>query len=113
MANLVESVAQTVKTLGVKAAYGEPVTLDGVEIIPVALVHFGFGAGSDGTNDDAHGGGGGGGGGGGMSVPIGAYVSGPNGPTFRPNTIALLWVLIPLTWVGGKALTSVVKALKK
>jgi len=107
MANLVESVAQTVKTLGVKAAYGEPVTLDGIEIIPVALVHFGFGAGSDG--DDA----GGGGGGGGMSVPIGAYVSGPDGPTFRPNAIALLWVLIPLTWVGGKALTSLVKALKK
>jgi hypothetical protein len=48
-----------------------------------------------------------------MSVPIGAYVSGPDGPTFRPNAIALLWVLIPLTWVGGKALTSVVKALKK
>jgi hypothetical protein len=96
------------KHWGVKAAYGEPVTLDGVEIIPVALVHFGFGAGSDGTNDEA-----GGGGGGGMSVPIGAYVSGPDGPTFRPNAIALLWVLIPLTWVGGKALTSVVKALKK
>ena len=109
MANLVESVAQTVKTLGVKAAYGEPVTLDGVEIIPVALVHFGFGAGSEGGNDEA----GGGGGGGGMSVPIGAYVSGPDGPSFRPNAIALLWVLIPLTWVGGKALTSVVKALKK
>jgi hypothetical protein len=109
MANLVESVAQTVKTLGVKAAYGEPVTLDGIEIIPVALVHFGFGAGSDGSGDDA----GGGGGGGGMSVPIGAYVGGPDGPTFRPNAIALLWVLIPVTWVGGKALTSIVKALKK
>jgi uncharacterized spore protein YtfJ len=106
MTNLIESVTQTIQTLGVRAAYGDPVTVDGVEMVPVALVNFGFGAGSD--DED-----GSGGGGGGASIPIGAYVGGDNGPQFQPNPIALLAVLIPLTWVAGKALTSIVKALKK
>jgi uncharacterized spore protein YtfJ len=105
MTNLIESVTQTIQTLGVKAAYGEPVTVGGVEIVPVALVNSGFGAGSD--DED------GGGGGGGASIPIGAYVGGETGPRFEPNPIALLTVLIPLTWVAGKALTHIVKALKK
>ncbi|HEV7950720.1 MAG TPA: hypothetical protein VGP24_13225 [Glaciihabitans sp.] len=109
MANIIETVTQTVKSLGVKAAYGDPVTLDGVELVPVALVYFGFGAGSDGEGENA----GSGGGGGGASLPIGAYVSGPDGPAFRPNIVALCAVLIPLTAVTGKALSSVVKALKK
>jgi hypothetical protein len=106
MANIIEKVTETVKSLGVKAAYGDPVSVDGVEIVPVALVWFGFGAGGDDTEN-------GGGGAGGAALPLGAYVNGAMGPTFRPNLIALLWILIPLTWVGGKALTSVVKALKK
>jgi uncharacterized spore protein YtfJ len=105
MTNLIENVTQTIQTLGVKAAYGEPVSVDGVEIVPVALVNFGFGAGTDDEES--------GGGGGGASVPIGAYVGGENGPTFQPNPIALFAVLIPLTWVAGKALTQIVKALKK
>jgi len=106
MANLVEKVTEAVKTLGVKAAYGDVATVDGVEVLPVALVWFGFGAGGD-ENEN------GGGGGGGAALPIGSYVSGDAGPEFRPNLIALLWVLVPLTWVGGKAMTSVIKALKK
>ncbi|WP_213815000.1 hypothetical protein [Glaciihabitans sp. dw_435] len=106
MANLIENVAGTVSKLGVKAAYGDKVTVDGVELVPVAVVQFGFGAGGD--NDEN-----GGGGGGGFSVPIGAYVGGPNGLAFRPNIIALLWVLVPLTWVGGRALSRVIRALKK
>jgi hypothetical protein len=106
MTNLIENVTETVRSMGVKAAYGDPIVLDGVEMIPVALVNFGFGAGGD--NDEN-----GGGGGGGASIPIGSYVGSPRGPMFRPNLIALLWVLIPLTWVGGKALTRVVHALKK
>ena len=98
------------KTLGVKAVYGDPVTVDGVEIVPVAVVAFGFGGGSgqSGEGDE-----GGGGGGGGYSIPVGAYIGGPNGPTFRPNIFALLVVLIPVTLVGGKALSSVIRALKK
>ncbi len=105
MANLVEKVAQTVSSLGVKASYGDPVVLDGVEIVPVALVYFGFGAGGDESE--------GGGGGGGASIPIGAYVVGVDGPAFRPNLMVLMAVSIPLTVVAGKALTSVIKALKR
>ncbi len=103
-------------SLGVKRAYGETVTLDGAEIIPVALVYFGFGGGSDASGNDEGGDGpasGGTGGGGGASIPIGAYVSGFDGPVFKPNAIALLVVCIPAFWVGGKALARVIRALKK
>jgi hypothetical protein len=106
MANVLENVTQTIKSMGVRAAYGDPITLDGVEIVPVALVSFGFGGGGDEQEN-------GGGGGGGTSVPIGAYISGPDGPTFRANIVALLWVLIPLSLVSGHALTRVIRALKK
>jgi uncharacterized spore protein YtfJ len=105
MTNLIESVTQTIRTLGVNASYGEPVSVDGVEIVPVALVNFGFGAGTDDEES--------GGGGGGASIPIGAYVGGATGPQFQPNIIALAAVLIPLTWVTGRALTHIIRALKK
>ena len=110
MANLVEKLAQTMNGLGVKASYGDPVTVVGVEIVPVAWVQFGFGGGSDGGADDKEAAGGGGGG---VSIPLGVYVGGPVGPVFRPNAIALLAVLIPVLWVGGRAVAIVVKALKK
>lgn len=74
----------------------------------MALTWFGFGAGAD---DSAEAGGGGGGG---ASIPVGVYSTGPDGTVqFEPNLIALLAVSIPLTWVAGKALASIVKALKK
>jgi len=108
MANLVEKIADSVGSLGVKRAYGDPITLDGAEIVPVALTWYGFGAGTD-EGSDA-----GGGGGGGASIPVGVYSTGPDGTVrFEPNLIALLAVAIPLSWVGGKALARVVRALKK
>ncbi|MET4783689.1 hypothetical protein [Glaciihabitans sp. UYNi722] len=106
MVSLVEKIAQSVSSLGVKASYGDAVTVDGVELIPVALTWFGFGAGGDDSDK-------GGGGGGGASIPIGAYVGGPEGPRFQPNVIAFLAVSIPFTWVAGKALVRLVKALKR
>jgi uncharacterized spore protein YtfJ len=106
MTNLVEKVAQSVTSLGVKTSYGEPVTLDGVQIIPVALVWFGFGGGGD-ENDN------GGGGGGGVSIPIGAYVGGLDGPKFRPNIIALMVVSVPLTIAAGRTLVRLVKAARR
>ena len=108
MANLVENLAETMSALGVKRSYGDPVTIDGVEVIPVALSWFGFGAGSDDSSEA------GGGGGGGASVPVGVYSTGPDGIVrFEPNLISLLAVAIPLTWVGGKALAGIIRALKK
>ncbi len=105
MANIVEKIAESVKALGITANYGDPVTIDGVELIPVSLVYFGFGGGSD---DE-----GGMGGGGGVSVPIGAYVGGGAGGRFQPNLIALIAVSIPATVVLGKSLSMIIRALKK
>jgi hypothetical protein len=91
MANIVEKIAQQVTSVGAKASYGDPVTVGGIELVPVALVWFGFGGGSDEAEQ-------GGGGGGGVSVPVGAYVRGPDGATFKPNLVALLAVSIPIAW---------------
>lgn len=107
MVNLVETVVNSMNSLGVKRSYGDPVAVGGVEVVPVSLVYFGFGAGSE------EGGTAGGGGGGGASIPVGVYVPGPNGPYFEPNLIALLAVSIPLTWVTGRAFATVIRALKK
>lgn len=106
-----EKIADTVNSLGVKRSFGDPVSIEGVEMVPVSLVYFGFGGGSGG--DESGQGDGGGGAGGGASVPLGVYVSGFDGPRFQPNLIALLAVAIPLTWVSGKALARVIRALKK
>ncbi|MFP7759953.1 hypothetical protein [Marisediminicola sp. LYQ85] len=107
MANLVEKIADSVTSIGAKRSYGDPVTVDGVEMIPVSLVWFGFGAGNDESAEA------GGGGGGGTIIPIGAYTKGRDGLVFEPNIIALLAVSIPLTVVAGKALSKVIRALKK
>ncbi|HEY0260664.1 MAG TPA: hypothetical protein VGC18_12530 [Lacisediminihabitans sp.] len=106
MTNVVERLAQSVTSANVTASYGDKVSIGGVELIPVALVGFGFGGGGD---DGDNGGGGGTAG----SVPIGAYVGGPDGVRFRPNPIALLAVSIPVAWVAGRSLARIVKAFKK
>lgn len=108
MANLIERIAQSID-VGVTTAFGEKTTLDGVEVVPVALSWKGFGGGSDGGDEEAAGGGGGGG----ATIPVGIYVGDPTGPRFVPNTIAVLAVSIPLVWVIGKSLKTVIRALKK
>jgi len=46
MSTLVEVVADKVSDYGVRLAYGDPVVIDGVSIVPVAIAYVGFGAGS-------------------------------------------------------------------
>lgn len=106
MPNIALELGQQSASLGVKSAYGEPQELDGVTIIPVAVTWSGFGGGSD----DA---GNGGGGGGGYSLPVGAYIRSGDGIRFEPNFVSLLAVAIPFVWVAGRALSRVVRALKK
>lgn len=107
MANLVENLAEKIPgTLGARLNYGEPVTLGGVEAVPVSMVWFGFGGGSDES-------GAAGGGGGGVSIPVGVYIGGPDGPRFRPNPITCLMVLVPVLGVGAPALAKLVRALKR
>jgi hypothetical protein len=107
MSNLVENLADKIPSaLGAKLNYGEPVTLGGVDAVPVSLVWFGFGGGSDE-------GGAGGGGGGGVSIPVGVYTGGIDGPRFRPNPVTLMMLLVPVLGIGAPALAKLVRALKR
>ncbi|WP_411700078.1 hypothetical protein [Conyzicola sp.] len=45
MTNLIEKLTDSVHSWGAKLSYGEKVTLDGHDILPVAAVVFGFGGG--------------------------------------------------------------------
>lgn len=108
MTNIAETLADAVKSFGVNAVYGQAQEIEGTTVVPVAIVGYGFGGGSDAGED-----GGSGGGGGGYTLPIGAYVGDSLGVRFQPNPVALLAVGIPFVWVAGRALSLVIKALKK
>jgi len=117
MANVIERLADAVPSWGAKLAYGDKTTVDGQELLPVALVIFGFGGGEgsgempDGDNGPAKSGEGSGGGGGGYAIPIGAYVGSANGPVFQPNPIALVAVVVPLVSAAGWAVARIIRAL--
>ncbi len=110
MTSLPEKLAEISRSAGVKTAYGDPVQVDGISLVPVALVYYGFGGGE---GDSAESGKGSGGGGGGMSLPIGAYVKSGGSLRFEPNVISLLAVGVPFVWVAGKAISRVIRALKR
>lgn len=110
MADFVLKLADSVKsTAGVRTAYGEPVTLDDVTVIPVALAWFGFGGGTGPEEPSV----GNGGGGGGASVPVGAYIKDRTGVRFEPNPVALLAVAIPFVFVTTRGLAAVLRALRR
>jgi uncharacterized spore protein YtfJ len=80
---------------GVQAVFGEPIERDGVTVIPVARVRWGFGGGAgtgvmasgNPTPEDAAAGGpmaGSGGGGGVIADPVGYLELGPDGAVYRP-----------------------------
>ena len=54
-----------------------------------------------------------GGGGGGVAIPLGVYVRREEGLRFEPNIISLVAVGIPFVWVAGRALSRIIRALKK
>jgi uncharacterized spore protein YtfJ len=119
MTSLPEKLAEISRSAGVRSAYGDPVLVDGITIVPVALVYYGFGGGEGESAEGAGSGGfggpghGAGGGGGGVSIPVGAYVKSEGAVRFEPNVISVLAVGIPFVWVVGKTLSHVIRALKK
>ena len=121
MTDALSSLAETFKNVGVSMAYGPVVTVDGAELIPVALVSFGFGGGGNSgsvAEGEAAGGDGGGaaagGGGGGFALPLGVYCRGRDGQVaFRPNSIALLAALVPLVCALGFAVRGVLRTLRR
>ncbi|BCW18323.1 hypothetical protein NtRootA9_10310 [Arthrobacter sp. NtRootA9] len=104
MADTFSSLVDTFKNMGVTKAYGTPVNLGGQEIVPVALVSFGFGGGND-AGEGASGGGGGG-----TVIPVGVYATVDGRTVFRPNTLALLACLVPLVAVTGAAVRRAIAA---
>ncbi|MDR6198247.1 hypothetical protein QE374_000156 [Microbacterium sp. SORGH_AS428] len=106
MANFVLDLGKQSASLGVTSVYGEQQDVDGVRFIPVALAWHGFGGGSDDSGNE-------GGGGGGYTVPLGAYIRKGDDLRFEPNLVSLLAVAIPFVFVAGRALSRVIRALKK
>ncbi|WP_028267699.1 hypothetical protein [Arthrobacter sp. MA-N2] len=106
MSNDFSALLETFKQLGVSRAYGPPLQIGGEELIPVALVSFGFGGGGDGNNAA-------GGGGGGFVLPVGVYGRKPRGQVaFQPNTVVVMAMLLPLIGAAGVALRGVLRALR-
>lgn len=101
-----QRLAAGVPDRGISLAYGQVRTVGGVELVPVAFVTYGFGA------LDESGRYGAGGGGGGVAIPLGAYGVRDGELQFRPNTVALLSLLIPIIGSLGLAIAKVVKAAK-
>jgi uncharacterized spore protein YtfJ len=110
MSEVFSSLVETFKNVGVSRAYGAPVQIGGEELIPVALVSFGFGGGSDANRDS----GAAGGGGGGFVLPVGVYSQNERGRlVFRPNTIMVLAGLVPVVWAVGISLRGVLRTIKR
>jgi uncharacterized spore protein YtfJ len=106
MPNLALELGKQIANLGVTSVYGEQQDVDGITLIPVALTWSGFGAGEDNEGNS-------GGGGGGYAIPVGAYVRKGDDLRFEPNLVSLVAVGIPFVWVVGRALSRVIRALKK
>jgi uncharacterized spore protein YtfJ len=99
-------------TMSARAVFGDPVERDGITVIPVARVRWGFGGGAGAGGDENVAGGehgeGSGGGGGAMSSPLG-FIEIANGTaTFRPiNDPVAMWPLLIVgsisTWIVFRA----------
>jgi hypothetical protein len=103
---LTEKLAEGVNKRGITLAYGDKQTVNGVEMIPVAFVTYGFG----GIQDSAQYGDGGGGGG--VAIPVGIYTEGAKGVQFKANTVTALAVGVLAIGALGWAIKLVVKAAR-
>jgi uncharacterized spore protein YtfJ len=106
MSDEFSALVEAFKQLGVSRAYGPPLQIGGEELIPVALVSFGFGGGGDGSNAA-------GGGGGGFVLPVGVYGRNAKGHvTFQPNTVVVMAMLLPLIGAVGVSIRGALRALR-
>ncbi|GAA2628301.1 spore germination protein GerW family protein [Streptomyces vastus] len=98
----------------VTAVYGEPVTADGVTVIPVAKVAFGFGGGAGREVGAAKSGDGGGGGGGAEAKPLGYIEIRDGTATYRPIRDPWSDVVLPLAaLVIGGAMPKILRSLRR
>jgi uncharacterized spore protein YtfJ len=98
----------------VTAVYGEPITRDGITVIPVARVGFGFGGGAGREIGASKTGEGGGGGGGAEARPLG-YIEITDGKaTYKPIRDPWTDVVLPLAaLLAGSALPRVVRMIRR
>jgi uncharacterized spore protein YtfJ len=90
----------------VTAVFGEPVVCEGVTVIPVAKVRFGFGGGAGGETGTAKTVEGGGGGGGAEARPVG-FIEIKNGTaTFKPIRDPWADVVVPLAAIAAGTVAS-------
>jgi len=111
MSETFTSLVDAFKNVGVSKAYGPPVQIGGEELVPVAVVSFGFGGGNaeEGGPDT----GASGGGGGGFVLPIGVYSRNARGLVeFKPNTLVVLAGLVPVVCAVGLAIRGVLRSLR-
>ncbi|WP_348994463.1 hypothetical protein [Pseudarthrobacter sp. AL20] len=76
----------------------QAVQVGGEEIVPVALVSFGFGGGGEA--------------GGGMLLPLGVHRSGGGHAAFRPNAVVTLLCLDPVILAAGAAAGRAIRAAR-
>jgi len=105
---ITQALAAGVSNRGIGLSVGDARKVDGVDVLPVAFVSYGFGA-----RDASAERGPGGGGAGGVSIPLGAYAVKDGTLRFRPNTIALASLLIPIIGTLGLAISMIIKALNR
>jgi uncharacterized spore protein YtfJ len=98
----------------VTAVYGEPITVDGVTVIPVAEVGFGFGGGTGREVDAAKTAEGGGGGGGAGAKPLGYIEIRDGTATYKPIRDPWRDIILPLSaLVLANALPKAIRALRR
>ena len=96
-------------TAAASAVFGTPVERDGVTVIPVARVRWGFGGGGGGRNAKAQDGWGGGGGV--QAAPLGFIEVRDGGAQYRrvhdPLRLAIAALLLPLSFAAAATVTIV------
>lgn len=94
---LTSDLAAGISRRAVGLAFGPTQQVGDLHIVPVAFVGYGFGALDRSTGADS------GGGGGGVAIPLGIYVGEQGRLRFRPNTVAVVALLVPIVATIGTA----------
>lgn len=103
---ITDGLAAGVPNRGITLAFGDARKVGGVDLVPVAFVSYGFGALDESSRLGS------GGGAGGVAIPLGAYAFEGGRLRFRPNTVAMGSLLIPIIGTLGLAISMIIKALK-
>ncbi|MPZ62101.1 MAG: sporulation protein [Propionibacteriales bacterium] len=114
-ATLLERLADRIAgQASVRTVYGEPISSEGVTVIPVARVHFGFGGGAGREVGVEKTGAGGGGGGGAEARPLGFIEIKDGTATFKPIREPWTDSVLPLVAiVAGSALPRLARAIRR